>query len=313
MEMNRRNWLKNLGTIAAFSALPSVELFAGQFNPVSRNRTMRIAHITDVHLHDKDGAPQLFEKCLHHIQQLNPAPDLIINGGDAINDALFHTRTSVQKQWKTWHSLIQNECCLPIEHCIGNHDVWGMTLKKSDPLYGKGFAMEMMGLDTTYKSFDLNGWHFIFLDSTHEKNNGIWYTAKLGDEQMSWLEEDLKNTPASTPIMVVSHIPILSASVFLDDYKIRSGKFNIPATWMHTDIKEIMQLFSRHQNIKLCLSGHIHLFDHVEYNNISFFCNGAVSGDWWRNMTYHETKAGYAIVDLFDDGSFINQYTTYLE
>jgi hypothetical protein len=129
---------------------------------------------------------------------------------------------------------------------------------------------------------------------------------------MAWLASDLAGVNPATPVMIVSHIPILSASVFLDDYKIRSGKFNIPGSWMHTDVKEIMQLFSRHQNVKIYLSGHIHMFDHVEYNNISFYCNGAVSGDWWKNMTYHETQAGYAIVDLYNDGSFTNQYLSYL-
>lgn len=80
---------------------------------------------------------------------------------------------------------------------------------------------------------------------------------------------------------------------------------------MHADYKELIALFAQYSNIKLCLSGHIHLADHVRYNNISYFCNGAVCGDWRKAPFYRQTKAGYAIVDLYNDGSFTNTYLDY--
>lgn len=310
--MNRRYALRNISTMVAAAAMPNLKIFAAEGGKIPKQRVLRIAHITDVHLDDRNNAPKLFEQCLHHIQQLDPLPDFILNGGDAINDALMHGKSSVQRQWNLWNHILKQDCCLPVFHCIGNHDVWGLTLKKADPLYGKKFAMEMMSLDKTYQSFDRNGWHFIFLDSTHQRENGIWYTAKLDEEQFEWLADDLKNTDANKPVFIVSHIPVLTASVFLDDYRQRFGKFQIPGTWMHTDVKKIMGLFNQYQNIKICVSGHIHLYDEVRYNNISFYCNGAVSGDWWKNRAYHETQAGYAVIDLYDDGSFENRYIHYL-
>ena len=30
-----------------------------------------------------------------------------------------------QLQWDLWKSVLKNECSLPIESCIGNHDIWG--------------------------------------------------------------------------------------------------------------------------------------------------------------------------------------------
>lgn len=311
--MHRRNWIKNIAGTAAASFLPIAPVLANTDAVSQKKRVLRIAHITDVHLHDKDNAPQLFEKCLHHIQNIKDAPDLIMNGGDAINDALLHTRSSVFNQWKTWHSVIDNNCSLPIIHCVGNHDIWGLGIKRKDHLYGKQFAQEMLLLEHTYYSFDRNGWHFIVLDSTHEKQDGFWYTAKLDEAQMEWLKNDLASTPAITPVMIISHIPILTASVFLDDYKYRYGKFHLPGAWMHTDVKEIVAVFNQFKNVKLCLSGHIHLADQVHYNEVSYFCNGAVSGDWWQNNRFHETPAGFAIVDLFNDGTFSNQYMPYLE
>jgi|GEM_PF-4646867 len=46
------------------------------------------------------------------------------------------------------------------------------------------------------------------------------------------------------------------------------------------------------------------------YNKISYFCNGAVSGAWWFGK-YHHTAVGYALVDLHDGGSVTNTYVTY--
>ena len=62
--------------------------------------------------------------------------------------------------------------------------------------------------------------------------------------------------------------------------------------------------------MKLCISGHIHLIDRVDYNNITYLCNGAVCGKWWRG-TYQESPPGYALIDLYNDGSFAHQYIAY--
>lgn len=311
--MDRRNWLKKLGTGIIAGTTGSYKAFASNNKSEVKQpeRVHRIAHLTDIHLSDAKGAPEGFAKCLHHLQNMEDKPDLIMNGGDTIDDALLHTKKQVKNQWDTFHKIMQDECCLSIEHCIGNHDVWGLPTEKKDSLYGKKFALEQMELENTYRSFDKNGWHFIILDSTHERSSGLWYMAKLGNNQLQWLADDLAKTPSSRPVMIVSHIPILSAAVFFDNARSRNGKISMPATLMHSDYKKIIDIFSQHTNIKLCVSGHLHLYDHVEYNGISYFCNGAVSGDWWNATEYKGTKAGYALIDLYDDGSFTNQYINY--
>jgi hypothetical protein len=59
--------------------------------------------------------------------------------------------------------------------------------------------------------------------------------------------------------------------------------------------------------VKVCLSGHIHLVDRVDYLGVSYLCNGAVSGAWWKGPN-QEFGNGYAIVDLFPDGAFTSTY-----
>ena len=66
---------------------------------------------------------------------------------------------------------------LPVTHCIGNHDVWGIPEAKDDPRYAKQWAVEKLGIPARYYDYEQNGWHFIVLDSTHLKEDGTWYTA----------------------------------------------------------------------------------------------------------------------------------------
>lgn len=275
------------------------------------NRALRIAHLTDIHISEQKEALLGLERCLSDVQNLQDKPDVIFIGGDTIEDGLYKSKSMVKRQWDAWRSIVKDCNELPLQYCLGNHDIWGLYNPAKSASYGKNYAMEMMHIDSVYHSFDMGGWHFIVLDSTQKKKNGLWYTAKLDEAQMDWLKRDLANVPAHVPIMVMSHIPILCANVFMDDMDVKFGKFSIPGSWMHTDVQEIIHLFGQYPNVKVCISGHIHMADAVQYNGISFYCNGAVCGDWWKSNVYKGTHAGFAVLDLYDDGSHKHQYITY--
>lgn len=305
--MNRRKVLKNLG-LTGFLPFSSLAINTGkaQSKPA---RSLRIAHLTDIHLEDVKEAPKKLSNCLHQLQNMDDRPDIIFNGGDTIMDALARKKDEVEKQWQLWDQVISQEVDMEIVHCIGNHDVWGAG-DKNDPLYGKKYAMEKMQIEKPYYSFTKNGWQFIILDSTHPIN-GNWYTGKLDEEQFEWLEHELSQLDPKLPILVMSHIPILTATGFYEENR-KENTWTVPGGWMHIDFNRIKKLFLKHPNVKLCISGHMHLLDYVEYNGVCYLCNGAVSGSWWGNKTYHETEAGFAIIDLFEDGSFSREYITHI-
>ena len=75
-------------------------------------------------------------------------------------------------------------------------------------------------------------------------------------------------------------------------------------------VPEFKNLFYQYKNVKLCLSGHIHLQDEVEYLGVKYLCNGAVSGNWWEG-NYQEFPPAYAVVDLYEDGSVQSEYKPY--
>jgi 3',5'-cyclic AMP phosphodiesterase CpdA len=277
-----------------------------------RRRVLRVAQLTDVHIQPERRAGEGLAACLHHVQD-HARPDLILGTGDAIMDSMAGEEGRVKTQWDVWQRVWKSECSLPVEHAIGNHDVWGIHRASSkttgkEPLFGKKWVMSINGWDKPYRSFDRAGWHFIALDGVTVKDDG--YIGQLDEEQFAWLADDLARVEASRPVLVFSHIPLLSAAAFLDGEAEKGGNWQVGASIMHIDFRRIKDLFKKHPNVKLCLSGHLHLVDRVDYLGVSYLCNGAVCSGWWER-DYQECKPGYGVIDLYSDGTFENDYLPY--
>lgn len=317
----RREVLKHMGIGAAALWAPlAVARGAGDVVGPSggaRKRVLRLAHVTDVQVQPERSAAEGLAACLRHLQALKDRPTFVLTGGDAVMDVLGATAERATVLADVWRRVWKAECSLPVEHCIGNHDVWGWNNKGrgtsgTEPNWGKQWALDLYGLDRRYRSFDRAGWHFVVLDSIHPDPEGknAKYLGKLDDEQLDWLTKDLAATPAATPVLILSHIPILSAAAFMDGGRVRNGDWILPGADMHVDAARLKNLFRDHPNVKLCLSGHLHLRERLDYNNVTYVCNGAVCGNWWKGH-YQETPEGYGIVDLYDDGNAEVQYVTY--
>ncbi|OOQ60864.1 metallophosphoesterase family protein [Mucilaginibacter pedocola] len=300
--MQRRSALKSIGAALMLPAFnPSIVTTPAK--PV-----LRVAHITDVHLKNDLGAPSKFTRCLHHIQQQDAKVDFILNGGDIVFDMNKENIGTINKQWQLQRSLMKNENGLPVKYCLGNHDIWWYEDGKGEALYGKKYALEQLQMPKPYYSFTQQGWKFIILDSVHLDVDDTWYIGKLGDEQFAWLENELKATPVEMAVLVMTHIPILTATNLIEDEIV--NKWTMLGGDMHTDTSKIISLFYKYPNVKLCLSGHIHLREKLVYNNVTYICNGAVSGSWWEGNR-RETYPGYGLIDLYADGSFDEQYVKY--
>jgi 3',5'-cyclic AMP phosphodiesterase CpdA len=300
----RSQWRRRDVLIGASAAALPGTAAAG---PRARGKPFRVAHLTDPHVMPERRAGEGFERCLVACQ--THKPDLILLGGDLIMDAFAVDLSRVQAQWTVFKRVLAANVSKPVEACLGNHDVWGwgdVAKYEGEPGFGKQIALEALELQRSYRSFDRGGWHFIVLDSVH-RLAGSGYTARLDDEQFAWLESDLRAVPSRVPVLILSHIPVLSACAYLDGDNEASGDWKVPGAWMHIDARRIKNLFHRHPNVKVCLSGHIHLVDRVDYLGVSYLCNGAVSGAWWKGPN-QEFGNGYAIVDLFPDGAFTSTY-----
>jgi 3',5'-cyclic AMP phosphodiesterase CpdA len=84
----------------------------------------------------------------------------------------------------------------------GEHDVLNDDGAQYRERYGKGAQ------GSGWYSFDKNGVHFVGLVNVMNlKAGGL---GSLGNEQLEWLEKDVKSLSKSTPIVVFAHIPLWS-------------------------------------------------------------------------------------------------------
>jgi len=291
--MKRRSFLFNTAVVAGSFAVPSM----AKGSEEKKKPELTVAHITDVHIRPEDNIPARAKEWLDLVK--GHEPDFFLNGGDSIHDASYTgvSRERMLEQWEVWDEFRDGIKDYEVYSCIGNHDIWWDVPSKEDKMYGKPYVSKRLGIPGNYYSFSKGNWHFVVLDSNHK---GV----TLGEEQMAWLEKDLGNLPANTPTIVMSHYPITSITDSL-------------VGGQHSDHKELKALFYNNRDkVKACLSGHQHMLDRVWYNGVSYFCNGSLSGFWWGDgdeqsagpQFYLETPPGYAILKLYEDGSFENEY-----
>jgi 3',5'-cyclic AMP phosphodiesterase CpdA len=104
-----------------------------------------------------------------------------------------------------------------------------------------------------YYSFDHQGVHFIALVNVMNfKPNGL---GALGDDQLAWLENDLKGRSSSTPIVVFAHMPMWTI------YE--------PWGWGTGDSDQAMSYLRRFGSVTV-LNGHIHQIVQKVEGNITF-------------------------------------------
>lgn len=316
-EMTRRDLMRAAmvaGVAGAIGAVPQIARADAVSSPAgasgaipAASGVLRFAHLTDMHVLDRHHAEQGYAAALRSLDAHQPA--FIITGGDHVMDAGHHTKEEATRWFDLYEKTTTANTKLPTYPCIGNHDVFGLTAKvppKSDPMFGKAMALDRLKMKKPYYSFDQGGWHFVILDNILPREPA--FVADFDPEQWEWLKVDLAAN--KLPAVVVSHVPIVSVTTLLVSAGKKEGEgYAIDNGSMHRNSRPLVKLLAK-SNVKLCLSGHIHQVDEVDFLGIKFCCNGAVSGRWWQGPQL-EFAEGYAIVDLHPDGKVENRYVDY--
>jgi 3',5'-cyclic AMP phosphodiesterase CpdA len=152
--------------------------------------------ISDSHMgFDKPANPNTkgtLEEAIERIKVIPTKPAFMIHTGDI-------THLSKESEFDDAEKII-SQAKLDVHYVPGEHDVIDPEIKLYKERYGRGTK------GPGYYSFDANGVHFIGLvNVANLKGGGM---GSLGDEQLEWMENDLKGRSASTPIVVFAHIPL---------------------------------------------------------------------------------------------------------
>jgi 3',5'-cyclic AMP phosphodiesterase CpdA len=260
--------------------------------------------MSDIHVNDERMAPEGFRAAIAHAKSLDP--DFVITGGDLIMDALEVPLDEAVAQYDLYNEII-GSFEIPVYHVLGNHEVFGLFeesgVAPEHPKYGKTLFKEMLGVDSTYYSFDHGGWHFIVLDAmtfTEDRD----YIGEIDAEQMEWLEHDLAGLDSGTPIVVVSHFPFVSVAWQVEN----GGAEPLPESAVIVNSHEVFELFEGYK-LMLVLQGHLHIVEENIIGDLHFLTGGAVSGRWWQgpNSSFDE---GFVVVDVSGD-DFSWRYESY--
>ncbi len=283
-----------LGTTAARAAVPNRP-------PVLPHERFTFLFITDTHLQPELDADRGCHMAFAKARSI-PA-DFAIQGGDHVFDALG-VNAARANMLRDMYRRTADDLSLPVHHTIGNHDCFGVYARSgvqpTDPMYGKKYFADTWG--ALHYAFDHKGVHVVVLDSigiTADRE----YEGRIDDAQLAWLKADLASLPAGTPVIVVTHIPLVTS---VDQYA-------PPLNLKHHSVSvanayDVLPLFDT-VNVLAVLQGHTHVLERVDWHGVPYITGGAVSGNWWHG-TRLGTPEGFLVVDVAA-GSVRTRYETF--
>lgn len=253
--------------------------------------TVRLVFYTDVHARTEWETPKAMSLAANAINA-NKA-DLVIAGGDLITDGFDSSATKVAPRWDAYMKM-QHEIHADVYTAIGNHDLVGADLKDSstateDP---RAAYLTQMELSQTYYSFNAVGYHFVILDSIEITQDKYKYRGFIWPEEMDWLKQDLANVRSGSPIVIVTHIPLLTSFYSA----IEGSTYSAPKNRVIVNNHEVLKIIKNH-NVVLVLQGHLHVKELIKWRDTSFIVGGAISGKWWRG-SYYDAEEGFNIITL---------------
>jgi Icc protein len=159
---------------------------------------LRFVQISDSHIgFDKPANTDVTATLRAAIAKIKAAPEqpsFVLHTGDL-------THLSKPSEFDTLQQVLA-ELSLPVFYVPGEHDVLEDDGKSYLQRFGKGTQ------GAGWYSFDQGGAHFIGLVNVVSLKAGGLGT--LGDDQLEWLEKEVKRLTSSTPIVVFAHIPLWS-------------------------------------------------------------------------------------------------------
>ena len=205
---------------------------------------MLIAHISDTHVVEQGKkayglvpTSEFFERCVKHMNELEPKIDVVLITGDLCNNPTFEENIRA--------SEILKELKIPYFIVPGNHDKRSYLLNSFSEV---GCPTEMD--DFIQYVVDDYPIRLIALDSTIEGKPG----GELCPKRLAWLDKELAKDKEKPTILFLHHPPV-RYSVHETDTDGFIGA---------EDFGDIVEKYS---NIKRILCGHVHMNCHAGWRN----------------------------------------------
>ncbi len=271
--LGRRAFLVNGALVLASTGVGRETLFAQD------DGLLRIGLVTDLHYADKDAAGSRhyretltkFEEAALQFERDKIA--CLVELGDLIDAA---DSVEVEQGYLKRINGEFSAVCKDRHYVLGNHCV--DTLRKEE-------FLGQVGQESSYYSFDRQGFHFVVLDScfrsdgeSYGRRNFQWTDANIPAAELEWLTSDVKATDKPTVVFAHQRLDVS------DNHGVRNGEA----------VRNILESSGR---VLAVLQGHSHQNDLKLINNIHYCTLVAmVEGSGSANN-------GYATMDLDPRGN----------
>ena len=249
--VDRRGFLKCMawagtGLVWTMSGgIPVSRAFAkGYGKDAGKGADFTFVQISDSHIgFNKPANPDVtatLQTAINKINAMPHTPDFIIHTGDL-------SQLSKPSEFDTLDQVLKGASAKQLFFVPGEHDM----LTDNGEQYLQRYGKDTKG--TGWSSFDHKGVHFVGLvNVANLKAGGM---GSLGNEQLEWLEKDLKGRAASTPIVLFAHIPLWT---IYPDWG-----------WGTDDSEQALSYVKRFGSVTV-LNGHIHQIMQKVEGKVSF-------------------------------------------
>ena len=168
-----------------------------EMNPQNMKGELSFVQISDSHMgFNKPANPDVaatLQAAVDKINALSAPPEFLLHTGDI-------SHLSKPEEFDSVEQILKSASAKDVFYVPGEHDVLNDDGKQYHERFGK------VAQPGGWYSFEKKGVHFVGLVNVMNLKAGGLGT--LGNEQLEWLEKDVKHLKSSTPIIVFAHIPL---------------------------------------------------------------------------------------------------------
>jgi hypothetical protein len=290
--MNRRRFLGASGAAAVSLGWPTQASWGTRRGSAE---SLRVLFFTDIHARVEWDTPEAMSSAA---QQMNDQrADLALCGGDCITDGFQSSRAAVADRWAAYREHLRDRLSPRLATVIGNHDFVGaMPEDGSEPEADPRAAFrEELDIPRTFSAFAAAGYHIILLDSVQVTADALKFRGYIDEAQLAWLRDELARVSPETPIVLVTHMPLLTSFFQATEGHEQARR---ATGWWSTAAR--CSIASRSIGCTWSCRDTCTLTEMLRWRGTTFITGGAVCGKWWRG-SWHGTDAGFGVLTLRPD------------
>ena len=299
LTFNRRQLLRGFGAAGIVSAL-APQLLA----KADTEDAFQFLFITDCHIQPELDAASGTDSAFKKARAMQA--DFTIQGGDHVFDACAVSKQRALSLFDLY-AKTEQDLGMKVYHTLGNHDclsMEGLLFRRRIPNTASGCTKSALARPTTRSTAGIvTSWCW----TPSIRCLGHTFEARVDNEpQLAELGTDLAVLAPGTPVIIVTHIPLVAAVAAYIPAESPMREY-IPLLSVSNSAQVLEETLAGH-NVIAVLQGHTHINETVIWKR-SIITGGAVCGNWWHG-SHLGNPEGFTVVKVVG-AKVTTHYETY--